>query len=286
MAVEGRMSTRGHGVAGAIRGKTAGASGQSPGFQLIYGRGGFLDIGWRFPTVFSVAHLVSGEVRHRSAYAGRHGGEYLLAHVGLERATETAHEDSFFHVVTMLAVVEHLNPNILVQLFREIHRVLVPGGWLVATTPASWSDGLLKLLARTGVLSAEEISEHKYAYTLPLLGWYFGMANSPMDKIRFGYFECMLNMWATGGTVRREGGNGTQAVAKTQKDSAARHGWGLGVQVAGCGVVGMGWFGGACGGGRLVAVSTPGLLEFKGDEAFAANRALEFVRAVSCRRRG
>jgi SAM-dependent methyltransferase len=107
------------------------------------------------------------------------------------------HEDGFFHVVTMLAVVEHLNPNILVQLFREIHRVLVPGGCLVATTPASWSDGLLRLLARAGVLSAEEIFEHKYAYTLPLLGWYFGMANFSMDKIRFGYFECMLNMWAT-----------------------------------------------------------------------------------------
>ena len=30
-----------------------------------------------------------------------------------------------------------------------------------------------------------------------LLGWYFGMANFSMDKIRFGYFECMLNMWAT-----------------------------------------------------------------------------------------
>ena len=58
-------------------------------------------------------------------------------------------------------------------------------------------DALVQLLARAGILSAEEIFEHKYAYTLPLLGWYFGMADFSMDKIRFGYFECMLNMWAT-----------------------------------------------------------------------------------------
>ncbi len=115
----------------------------------------------------------------------------------LDVQQELPHEGCFFHVVTMFAVVEHLNPNVLVQLFRAIHRVLVPGGMLVATTPSSWLDGLLKLLARAGVLSAEEIFEHKYAYTLPLLGWHFGTANFSMDKIRFGCFECMLNMWAT-----------------------------------------------------------------------------------------
>jgi hypothetical protein len=43
----------------------------------------------------------------------------------------------------------------------------------------------------------EEIREHVYAYTQPLLGWYFGKAGFEMAKVRFGYFECMLNMWAT-----------------------------------------------------------------------------------------
>ena len=63
--------------------------------------------------------------------------------------------------------------------------------------PISWSDGLLKFMARINLVSAEEIHEHAYAYTLPLLGWYFGQAGFEMTKTKFGYFEFMLNMWAT-----------------------------------------------------------------------------------------
>lgn len=106
-------------------------------------------------------------------------------------------EDNFFNAVTLLAVVEHLNPNSMAALFAETYRVLVPGGVVAMTTPAAWSDGLLRLLARFGLVSAEEISEHVFAYTLPLLGWYFGRAGFEMTKVNFGYFEFMLNMWAT-----------------------------------------------------------------------------------------
>jgi hypothetical protein len=75
--------------------------------------------------------------------------------------------------------------------------VLAPGGRVVITTPAPWSDGLLHWMARRGLVSAEEIEEHVYAYTQALLGWYFGKADFPMQKIRSGYFELGLNMWAT-----------------------------------------------------------------------------------------
>lgn len=51
-------------------------------------------------------------------------------------------------------------------------------------------------MARVHLVSEEEINEHVYAYTLPLLGWYFGKASFAMGKVRFGYFEMMLNMWA------------------------------------------------------------------------------------------
>jgi SAM-dependent methyltransferase len=105
--------------------------------------------------------------------------------------------DNYFSVITMLAVVEHLNPVSLVALFAEARRVLNPGGLLLITTPAAWSDGLLHLMARLKLVSAEEIQEHVYAYTLPLLGWYFGTAGFDMEKLRFGYFELGLNMWAT-----------------------------------------------------------------------------------------
>jgi SAM-dependent methyltransferase len=105
-------------------------------------------------------------------------------------------EDNFFNSVTLLAVVEHLNPNSMAVLFTETYRVLKPGGVVVMTTPAAWSDGLLKFMARIGLVSAEEIHEHIFAYTLPLLGWYFGRAGFEMTKVDFGYFEFMLNMWA------------------------------------------------------------------------------------------
>ena len=106
-------------------------------------------------------------------------------------------EDGYFSAITMLAVVEHLSPSSLVSLFQEVHRTLVPGGKLIITTPAAWSDGLLQLMARFHLVSPDEINEHIFVYTLPLLGWYYGKAGFEMSKIKFGYFEFHLNMWAT-----------------------------------------------------------------------------------------
>lgn len=103
----------------------------------------------------------------------------------------------YFDVVTLLAVVEHLNPESMAALFRECRRVLRQGGMVVLSTPAAWSDGLLRLMARLNLVSAEEIHEHAFAYTLPLIGWHFGQAGFEMPKLKFGYFEFMLNMWAT-----------------------------------------------------------------------------------------
>jgi len=105
-------------------------------------------------------------------------------------------QDDFFNIVTLLAVVEHLDPNSMAIIFHEIHRVLRPGGRVIVTTPAAWSDGLLRWMARVRLVSAEEIDEHAYAYTLPLIGWYYGQSGFEMQKIKFGYFEFMLNMWA------------------------------------------------------------------------------------------
>ncbi len=106
-------------------------------------------------------------------------------------------ERDYFDVVTLLAVVEHLNPDSMAILFQECCRVLKPGGSVIMTTPAAWSDGLLKFMARLNLVSAEEIHEHAFAYTLPLLGWQLGQAGFQMSKVKFGYFELMLNMWAT-----------------------------------------------------------------------------------------
>lgn len=106
-------------------------------------------------------------------------------------------EDEYFSAITMLAVVEHLSPTSLVTLFTDVYRTLKPNGKLIITTPAAWSDGLLKILARLRMVSKEEIDEHAFVYTLPLLGWYFGKAGFEMEAVEFGYFEFLLNLWAT-----------------------------------------------------------------------------------------
>jgi SAM-dependent methyltransferase len=115
----------------------------------------------------------------------------------LDNEPKLPFDNGFFSTVTLLAVVEHLDPANMALLFREVYRVLKPGGQVILTTPAAWSSGILRFLSRIGVVSKEEIDEHTYAYTLPILGWYFGQAGFEMTKIRFGYFEGILNLWAT-----------------------------------------------------------------------------------------
>jgi len=104
--------------------------------------------------------------------------------------------NEYFTVISMLAVIEHLNPNSLVLLMKECYRILTPGGILILTTPSPWSDGLLKMMAKLSLVSKEEIQEHVFPYTLPIIGWYFGKAGFLMNKLKFGYFEIMFNMWA------------------------------------------------------------------------------------------
>ena len=106
-------------------------------------------------------------------------------------------EDAYFDVITLLAVIEHLSPAYLVDIFKEANRLLVPGGMVILTTPAAWSDNLLHWMSRVRLVSKEEIDEHIFAYTLPLIGWYFGVADFKMENVRFGYFELWLNLWAT-----------------------------------------------------------------------------------------
>lgn len=117
--------------------------------------------------------------------------------LNLNTKPELPFPDKYFSVITMLAVIEHLDPTSLVALFKKSYRTLQPGSMIVLTTPAAWSDGLLSLLARLNFVSKEEIDEHVYTYTLPLIGWYFGKAGFAMRNVDFGYFEFRLNLWAT-----------------------------------------------------------------------------------------
>jgi len=105
--------------------------------------------------------------------------------------------DNHFSVVTMLAVFEHIDQPKLVPLLQDIKRVLQPGGLLVMTTPAGWADGLIHFLAKINLLSHEEIHEHKDKYSHKKIAEFLTAAGFAETKLRFGHFECWLNLWAT-----------------------------------------------------------------------------------------
>src|SRR3972149_5089909 len=73
-------------------------------------------------------------------------------------------DNVYFDVVTMLAAIEHIEPDRVVKVVYECFRVLKKGGVFVITTPAFLSDKVLRLFALLRLVSPEEISEHKDVY--------------------------------------------------------------------------------------------------------------------------
>ncbi len=120
-----------------------------------------------------------------------------LVNYDVEQAREIPFESNSFDVVTMLAVFEHIEPELLPELLSEIHRILKPGGMYLLTTPAVWTDGLLRVLAKLRLVSPVEIEEHKDAYTHPRIGDLLARGGFDRGGMSFGYFEVYLNLWAT-----------------------------------------------------------------------------------------
>ncbi|MDB5050038.1 MAG: type 11 methyltransferase [Fibrobacteres bacterium] len=104
--------------------------------------------------------------------------------------------DRSFSCVTSLAVIEHLEPAGLPFLMAEIHRVLKPSGQLVLTTPHAFADGILKLLARLGLVSKEEIDEHKSLFFHRHLRELLGQAGFSPAKTGIRGFLLGLNILA------------------------------------------------------------------------------------------
>jgi len=104
-------------------------------------------------------------------------------------------KDNYFNAVTMLAVFEHLEKKKLPDVLREIRRVLNKDGILVITTPAPWADKPLHHLANFGIISKEEIHEHKHNLNHRTIGQYLIDAGFTEKKIKKGFFEIYMNMW-------------------------------------------------------------------------------------------
>ena len=104
--------------------------------------------------------------------------------------------DASFEVITMLAVLEHLaQPE---DILRDIRRILVPGGELVLTAPSKAAQPVLEFLAfRLGVVSREEIADHKAYYDRASLGVLLAAAEFTFKEHR--YFQFGMNNFCVAG---------------------------------------------------------------------------------------
>ena len=112
-----------------------------------------------------------------------------------ERDPRLPFDDASADVVTMLAVFEHIDPPRLRLLLAEIRRALRPGGAYVLTTPASWTGWILESFTRMGLLSQEEIHEHKDLYSKARIRAMLAEAGFRPEDISCGSFECGVNLW-------------------------------------------------------------------------------------------
>ncbi|MDD4412679.1 MAG: class I SAM-dependent methyltransferase [Patescibacteria group bacterium] len=104
-------------------------------------------------------------------------------------------EDNSFNAITLLAVAEHLYLADDKLLFKEIFRCLKTDGIFILTTPTPWTDKLLRFLADSGLISKEEIDEHKALLPISLLKDILINIGFRSDQIKFGYFELGMNQW-------------------------------------------------------------------------------------------
>lgn len=119
-----------------------------------------------------------------------------LLHHDFERDPRLPFAEDRFDAVTMLAVFEHIPRDPLIRLLSDIRRVLRHGGTFVMTTPAGWTDPLLRSMARVGLVSPEEIDEHQDRYDQARIREYLTRSGFDPREIRQGSFMLGANLWA------------------------------------------------------------------------------------------
>lgn len=101
----------------------------------------------------------------------------------------------YFDVVTLLAVIEHINPRRIPALFKEAFRVLKAEGLLIITSPAAWTGFILRSLASLRLISRSEIAEHKKLYSAEDILTALEEGGFARNNIQFGTFEFSMNTW-------------------------------------------------------------------------------------------
>lgn len=96
--------------------------------------------------------------------------------------------DASFEVVTLLAVLEHLEAE--QPILAEIRRVLQPNGKLVLTVPSIWAQPVLEFLSyRLKLIDEREIRDHKRYYDRARL------YRSLVEQAQFRQFQHRYFQW-------------------------------------------------------------------------------------------
>lgn len=112
----------------------------------------------------------------------------------LDKAEVLPFEDGSFDAVSALALIEHLPSGATERLMQEVRRVLKENGLLVITTPAYWTDRILRILAVLNLVSRQEIEEHKNLFSERSLKAL--LSGAGFSDIRTGRFELGMNIYA------------------------------------------------------------------------------------------
>lgn len=105
-------------------------------------------------------------------------------------------QDGSVSVVSLLAVAEHLPHEVMLKLFDEISRILIPNGKVIITVPSFLGERILRVLAVLGIVSKTEIEEHKNEVaTKEMIRILY---EKSFTKVKTGKFEFFMNRWFVG----------------------------------------------------------------------------------------
>lgn len=103
--------------------------------------------------------------------------------------------DASFEVVTLLAVLEHLEAE--QPILAEIRRVLQPNGKLVLTVPSIWAQPVLEFLSyRLKLIDEREIRDHKRYYDRSRL-YRALVEQAQFRQFQHRYFQWGMNNFCT-----------------------------------------------------------------------------------------
>jgi len=190
--------TRGYGVLEGFLAKKRAAVANSLMSEGLIRGGRLLDLGCgTYPYFLSIADEMEkyGLDKNLNENCKEQFKDIKLQKFDIENENNIPFQDSYFNVVTMLAVCEHLSRESLSHKLQEIYRILKPGGAVIMTTPALWTAFILNTMAKLRLISSEEIKDHKRLYSLSEISILLNQAGFSLEAIKAGYFELFMNTW-------------------------------------------------------------------------------------------